>query len=82
MIYDILYMRLRACFDNLFDKSLRKALKEFRRVKGFKFFFIKGFKHSEGFKKISIHSIKFHENNIIRKRVFKSIILFIHFIII
>ena len=32
--------------------------------------------------KVLIHSIKFYENNIVRKRVFESTISFIHFIII
>ena len=33
MIHDIYYMRLRACFDNLFDKNSRKAFKKLRRIK-------------------------------------------------
>ena len=89
MIRNTLYMRLRACFDSLFNKSPRRALKKLRRVKGFRKKSLSEIQSIQRIlKKISFiikvltHLIKFHENNIIRKRVFESIILFIYFIII
>ena len=36
IIRNILYIEIRACFDNLFDTIPRRAFKEFRRIKEFK----------------------------------------------
>ena len=89
MIYDTLYGTSSLRGQPLRQKpseSPRRTPEGKRRVQ--KQEFVRGSEHSEGLKKISfiinvlINLIKFHKNNIIRKRVLESMTLFIHSIII